>query len=364
MGDPALATPIQTTELTDFNAILEPIRKQYDLPALAGAVVKSTGLVGAGAVGVRRYGSKVPVTRNDQFHLGSDTKAMTATLVALLVEKGRLTWETTLAEAIPDMANRMALAYRKVTLEQLMAHQSGMSDESWPKGQTFQSLHDLPGTPRAQRLAYIKMILAEPPVVAPKTKFLYSNRNFAVAGFIAEQVTNIAWEELIRQQLFTPLKMTTAGFGGMGTPGKLDQPLQHHDRRHPIEPGKYSDNPEVIGPAGTVHCSIEDWAKFIALHLQGEQGKDGLLKAATLKRLHEPHYGDYTFGWIVAQRPWGGGKVLTHAGCNNQNYAVVWMAPLRDFAVLAMTNLGTDPASQACDDVAGALIGWTLKQKS
>jgi hypothetical protein len=62
-------------------------------------------------------------------------------------------------------------------------------------------------------------------------------------------------------------------------------------------------------------------------------------------------------GWLVTERPWGGGRVLTHAGSNTMNYAVAWLAPRRDFAVLAATNLGGNKAASACDEAAAALIG-------
>jgi CubicO group peptidase (beta-lactamase class C family) len=146
----------------------------------------------------------------------------------------------------------------------------------------------------------------------------------------------------------------------MGTPGKIDQPWQHtlSEKMHnPIGPGPLSDNPVVIAPAGLVHCSVGDWAKFIQSHLRGEKGLPGILRPDTFKMLHTA-YGDYGFGWMTVQRSWGGGRVLTHAGSNNQSYAVVWMAPLRDFAVLVMTNQGGDEAFKACDETAFALINY------
>src|ERR1700727_2617142 len=103
----------------NLNSLLEPILKKYELPALAGAIVTSKGLVAVGAVGVRKYGTDTPVTVNDQFHLGSDTKAMTATLLATLVEEGKLSWTTTLEQAFPELVSgqqsKMNPAYRKVT---------------------------------------------------------------------------------------------------------------------------------------------------------------------------------------------------------------------------------------------------------
>jgi len=350
----------------NLNSLLDPILKKYDLPALAGAIVTSKGLIAVGAVGVRKYGTDSPVTINDQFHLGSDTKAMTATLLGMLVEEGKLSWNSTLDQLFSDLAAKMNPAYRKVTLEQMLAHRAGFSDESWPKGKTFGDMHRVPGTPREQRAVYVAMILSEPPANEPGTKYLYSNRSYAVAGAIAERIANDSWENLMRKRIFQPLSMQSCGYGAMGTPGftdpkKIDQPWQHMvltlGVHKPIEPGPLADNPPVIGPAGTVHCSIVDWGKFVTAHLRGEQGQPGILKPETFKHLHtQPFGGDYGFGWLAADRSWAGGLALNHAGSNTQNFAVVWMAPAKDFAVLVTTNQAGGETFNACDATAAALI--------
>ena len=364
----AVAVPIllasvvgaETPSPQDLRSLLQPILKKYDLPALAGAIVTSHGLVAVGAVGVRKYGTNTPVAINDQFHLGSDTKAMTATMLATLVEEGKLSWGTTLEQAFPDLGKTMDPAYRKVTLEEMLAHRAGFTDESWPKGKNLSDMYQLPGTPREQRRAYVAMILAEPPVSEPGTKFLYSNRSYAVAGAMAEAVADDSWENLMRKRLFLPLGMDSCGFGAMGTVGAIDEPWQHTlllNWHRAIAPGPQADNAPVIGPAGTVHCSIVDWAKFVQAQLRGERGETGILKPETFKRLHTPPLGgDYGFGWMVVERSWAGGRALTHSGSNTMNYATVWMAPAKDFAVLVMTNQAGGDTFQACDETASALI--------
>ena len=367
----AFSGPQNRNAPENLNSLLDPIRKKYDLPALAGAIVSSKGLAAAGAVGVRKYGTDTPVTVDDQFHLGSDTKAMTATMIATLVEEGKISWSTTLEQVFPELSAKMNPAYKKVSLEQLLAHRSGFTDESRPQGKDFGDMNKLPGTPREQRAAYIAMVLAEAPVNEPGSTYLYSNRNYAVAGAMAERVANDSWENLMQKRIFDPLGMQTCGFGAMGAPGasdaknsdpkKITQPWQHtlltFGIHRAIAPGPQSDNPPVIGPAGTIHCSVVDWGKFVTAHLRGEQGEAGILKPETFKRLHTPSFGgNYAFGWLVVDRSWAGGRALNHAGSNNMNFAIVWMAPLKDFAVLVMTNQAGGETFKACDDAASALI--------
>ncbi len=359
------ATPAQKAPHApaDLNPLLQPILEKYDLPAVAGAIVTSTGVIGAGAVGVRKYRSKISVTIDDQFHLGSDTKAMTAVILAMLVEKKQLGWTTTLASALPELAPKMDSAYRNVTLEQLLSHRAGFTAETAPRGKSLLDLHRLPASPREQRWAYAEMILREPPEASPGTKYIYSNRSYAIAGVIAEKIANKPWEDLMREWLFNPLGMNSCGFGAMGTPGKINEPLQHilkFGTHIPVEPGPLADNPAAIAPAAAVHCSVLDWAKFIQANLRGEKGLSGILKPETFKKLHTPPYGDYAFGWLVLDRTWAGGRAFAHAGSNTQNYANAWFAPQKDFGELVMINQGGDAAAKASDDAASALIKYAL----
>ena len=341
---------------------LEEIRAKHDVPALAAAVIRDGRLLTYAAVGVRKRGEDVPVTAWDKFHLGSCTKAMTATLVEVLVEQKQLRWEMTLAEALPDLADGMHPGYRKVTLLQCAAHRSGMpgADKTWPVGMDFLAVHALPGPPRAQRRAYVEKILAQPPAARPGTRFLYSNAGYAVLGAVCEQAADSPWEDLMEKHIFRPLRMTRTGFGAMGSPGPITEPWQHkvfEGKETPLEPGPLIDNPPAIGPAGTVHCQITDWAAFVEAHLDGAGGRLTPLAVKDWKRLHTPPLGgDYALGWGTAERGWAKGTALTHAGSNGMNYAVVWLAPEANFAVLVATNTGAEAAPKACDDVAAAMV--------
>jgi hypothetical protein len=108
---------------------------------------------------------------------------------------------------------------------------------------------------------------------------------------------------------------------------------------------------------------LESWGRFITDQLRGSEGKPGLLQVASYERLRQKSGGgDYALGWLVVMRDWGGGEVLTHAGCNTMNYAVAWLAPARDFAVLVVCNQGDAAAEKATDAAAGVLIHQWLNR--
>jgi CubicO group peptidase (beta-lactamase class C family) len=362
---PTSAAPAPTTR--DVSPEIARIIEKSNVPGMVVAVVEGDRIVMSGAAGARKRGSDAKVTLDDQFHIGSDTKAITATLCAMLVEDGKLSWSTTIGDAFPKLRDRMNVDYRNVTLEQLLTHHGGA-----PPNLDFNGLwsrlwshHD----PVESRQALLEgVVIGQAPVAPPGTKYVYSNSGFAIAGHMAETVMKTPWEQLVRKRIFAPLKMTSAGFGAPGTAAKLDQPRGHKPDGTPVEPGPAADNPPAIGPAGTIHCTIGDWAKFISLHLRGEQaGSAPLLKPESFKKLHAPVTGkdaaepDYAMGWLVTSRPWAGGECLTHAGSNTMWYAVAWVAPRKNFAVLVMCNQGGDGAAKACDDAASALIVEYLK---
>jgi CubicO group peptidase (beta-lactamase class C family) len=358
-GDPAKPAP------RDVSPVLEQLVRKHRVPGMVAAVIEGNQIRLAGAAGVRRVGGGEKVEFADVMHVGSCTKAMTATLCAMLVEEGKLSWTTTVAEALPELKGDIHPDYQAVTLEQLLTHRAGVPGDVSAR-QVWGMLRNVKGATVAARRQLVRDVLSRPPVHTPGSNFLYSNGGYCTAGHMAETVTGVPWEELISRRLFEPLKMTTAGFGPPGRMGSVDHPRGHSAGGLPFEPGPLADNPPSLGPAGTVHCSVEDWSKFIALHLRGAEGDARLLKAETFTRLHTAAAGPgdaYAMGWGAAERPWGGGTVLTHAGSNTLWYAVTWLAPKRNFAVMVMCNQGGDNAAKATDDACGALIEEYLKAK-
>lgn len=346
----------------DVSDILEPIRSENKLPALAAAKIESGRLVALGAVGVRQADGTERVTLGDRFHIGSCTKSMTATLCALLVEHGKLQWTSTVSEVFADQAEKIHVELHDVTLEQLLTHRSGLPEDRTPDPILWLTIRSLTGPLPEQRRALVELVLKQQPTAQPGSKHQYSNLGYTLAGAMCERVTGQSWEQLMRDELFTPLDMATAGFGPPGSADVVDQPRGHVSlgtEMKALPPGEFADNPQVIGPAGTVHCSLADWAKYAAFHLRGARGEEPRLPAEVFQKLHTPLPGDeqsYAFGWVAAERGWAGGKVLMHAGSNRMWYAVVWLAPNKNAAYLAATNAGNDQAAQACDKAITKLI--------
>src|SRR5882672_3704353 len=112
---------------------------------MVAAVLRGERIIAQGAAGVRKRGTAERITLDNQFQLGSCTKAMTATLVAMLVEEGKLNWATTLGELFADTVKPMHPAWEKVTLRQVLAHRASLRLE--PDGQ---GVAELVRPPRAR----------------------------------------------------------------------------------------------------------------------------------------------------------------------------------------------------------------------
>ena len=176
--------------------LLVPIRQKHRVPAIAAALVTSKGLVTVGVVGTRKRGTEIAATLNDQWHLGSDTKAMTATLVAKLVEKGRLKWESTVAEVFPDLAAGFDAEARTITVLQLLSHRSGLKPNP--------DLVVYGGADGAkERLRVVKDELSKAPQHKPGTHYEYSNLGYAIAGAITERITGKSWEQAMQDEVFS-----------------------------------------------------------------------------------------------------------------------------------------------------------------
>jgi CubicO group peptidase (beta-lactamase class C family) len=347
-----------------LDSLLTPYLDKYGLPALAAAVVMDGKVVAAGAVGTRRTGEKFPVTVNDRFHVGSDTKAMTATLAAIFVEEDKLRWESTMADVFPELAEKMDSGLRRVTITQFLSHTSGVPSDNDVFGELLEKAMTQDGNLDEMRYWLVKQWSTQPLVSEPGTKFAYANMNYVIAGAMIERVGGKTWDELITERIFTPLGLRSAGLGPQATLGKIDATLGHmviDGKPKAFLAGPNGDNPLVVGPAGIAHMSVLDFARWAGWNAgEGKRGPK-LVRPETLQKLHTPVIsmeiknprpgtptsGRYALGWGYVTVDWTPEPFLMHAGSNEKNLAHIWVDPKRDFAMVLVTNIGGSKADQA-----------------
>jgi CubicO group peptidase (beta-lactamase class C family) len=313
--------------------------------AVGGIVTGPERTLRALVSGSRRHGHDEPVEVAHRWHIGSNAKAMTAVLYASLVEQGRAGWDMTAGAAFPGLA--MHAAWRSVPLTAFLSHSSGLSDRgllgAWRLINSELDERPLP----KQRRGFVAEALADPPA-GTAGKFEYANANYVLVGSAIERITGAPWEEAMKRLLFEPLGLASAGFGPPGAA----QPWGHKARffglgpRRAVAPGPAADNPPFLFPAGAVHLSLEDYARFLRLFLTGGAG---LLKPETIRRLTTPTPAgsNYALGWGVREATAAGGQALAHEGSNTMWYASCLVAPRLGLAAAAVSNDGTATGAAA-----------------
>ena len=362
-----------TSAQTSLDAVLVPFLARYELPAVAAAIVKGGKVVAVGAVGTRKAGAKIPVTVNDRFHLGSDTKAMTALLAAMFVEEGKIRWNSTVSEVFPEFSTKIDPGLRRVTLEQLLSHTSGIPSDNTVFGDLLAKSMLQDGNLDELRYWLVQQWIVQPLESEPGTKFAYANMNHVIVGAIIERVAGKTWDELITERVFAPLGLRSAGLGSQATLGKIDAPLGHvviDGRTKPFLAGPNGDNPPIIGPAGIAHMSVLDFARWAGWNAgEGKRGPK-LVQPETLKKLHTPVIsmldkkdaapgtpprGKYALGWGQLPVEWAPEPLIYHGGSNEKNLAHIWLEPKRDFAMVLVTNIGGSKANEALNALAPEL---------
>lgn len=328
-----------------FADYLDKTVSDENIPGIIAAIADSNGIILIGSAGERKINSSEEITTNDLFHLGSCTKAMTSALLATLVAEDEIQWETTLLDAFPELEDIIHQDFHNITLHELVTHRAGLESNAtdW---RAYEGLE------LTERRLSILIDNLENPSSFLQGEYNYSNLGYMIAGCMAERITGRSWETLIRERIFEPLGMSSAGFGPPGTVGEIDQPWGHYkvnSRWRAVQ----RDNPEALGPAGRVHCTFEDWAKFMSLFLK--KGNTTVLERNQLNALIEP-VGDYACGWGVAQRDWGNGTVLNHTGSNTMWCVTVWVAPEINRTYFAGTNSYDENSAMLIDKVIRNLI--------
>ncbi len=346
---------------------LVPYLLRFQLPAVAAAVVKNGKILAAGAVGTRRLGTETPVTINDKFHIGSDTKAMTSLLAGMLVEEGKLRWNTTVGEIYPELVDKMSKGVKDITLEQLLSHTSGIPGDSMEHVPLISfSVTDDAANLDGMRYTLVTRLLPLALHAQPGERFEYSNLGYTLAGAMMERVTGKSWEELVVARIFDPLKLSSAGFGPQSSLGRVDAPLGHAaDKDGKLQAflaGPAGDNPLVIGPAGLAHMSVLDFATWAAWN--AAEGKYGppLAKPETIRKMHTkvvdmppkpdapvgtPSSGGYGLGWGTVSLPFAPEPLVFHGGSNNMNLAYIVLQPKQELGLVTMTNISGPKANEA-----------------
>jgi len=354
-GTTPTTEPATTTMADDFSldTLVENMTAENAVPGMAAMVFNDTEILDQAIAGVRQNGGTDAITLEDRFHIGSNTKALTAALIGRLVERGDLSFDMTLSEVFSDLSV-IDSSFQDVTIRQLLSHTAGIDDIAALES-GLEDVVDDNDNPAEQRAAATKFLLARPSDNPPGEAHAYSNVGYALVGATAEAVTGLSFSELMEQEVFEPLGITTCDFGTPTDP--TGQPLGHDEDNQPV-PLDDVEDPDALSPAGSVtYCSLEGWARFLQETIRAYNGESDWLSVETMATIVTPIADDYALGWLVIDM--GDGRLsFAHDGSNTLNYSSAWITPEERIGWIVVTNASVDPGG-----LAASMVGMQIAQE-
>jgi CubicO group peptidase (beta-lactamase class C family) len=356
----------------DIDAQVARAMREFQVPGMAVAAVRGGEVVLARGYGVRRLGGPEPVDAHTRFGIGSNTKAMTAVLMAMLVDEGRVRWDDRVVDHLPEFALADSVATHRLTIRDLFAHRSGL-------GPGAGDLLFFPGTgvSRADAVARVRRL---PLRTGFRERYGYGNLLYVTAGALIERVTGKSWEENLRERLLDPLEMgdARAGSDAFAAGANVAAPhLRLDGRLQAVAPASF----DAGGPAGSVNGSAADLARWMIAELDsGRAGGRRLWSTARTRELWAaqtpvpvadppPELPGWranfvAYGLGVVLRDYRGLKLVYHAGEVPGYYSHVYLVPDRGIGVAVLTSAETPASHAVAMRIVDALIGapesdWT-----
>src|SRR5688572_23989385 len=186
----------QSAPLDGFEAYAAKAARDWKVPGLAIAVVKDGSVAFAKGFGVRELGKPEPADAHTLFAIGSTTKAMTAALVGMLVDEGKLGWDDPVVKHLPSLQFKDPYMTKEITVRDLLTHRGGLGNADFLWYAQDNSTSDI-----LQRVRYLD------PAYSMRSRFIYQNVMYAAAGAVIEAVDRRSWSEAIKARIFEPLGM-------------------------------------------------------------------------------------------------------------------------------------------------------------
>ncbi len=272
--------PVLRKKLGDFDAYMQKVVKDWNVPGIGVGVVVQGELVFAKGYGFRDYARKLPFTPQTTVPIASNTKLFTAIASGLLVEEGKLDWDRPVREFVPTIRFYNDDLTATVTIRDMLSHRTGITrhDSIWYKSAfTRKELFE--------RLKYLE------PSQPLRQTFLYNNMMYAGSGYVIELLSGKTWEEFVQERILSPLGMTSTVFSIDDMVKQPDHGVPFTERRDSFELHEipYYREAAGVGPAGSLNSNLQDMAKWVAaLMNDGKAGGKTVIPASVLKATLAP----------------------------------------------------------------------------
>ncbi len=330
----------------EIDALVNRTLTTFDVPGISVLVIKDKKIVHAKGYGVRSLNSKLPVNENTLFGIASNSKAITAAALGILMEEGKLSWDSKVTDFIPEFKMYDPYVTAEFTIRDLLTHRSGLGLGAgdlmfWPDQNDF-TKEDI-----IHNLRYLR------PVSSFRSKYDYDNLLYIVAGEIVHRASGMSWEDFVQKRIFDPLEIKTAApsYKLLKDASNVIDPHFYVDGELQVIRRDWSENANA---AGGIYSSTIDMSKWMMCLLNG--GKYGqklekqLFSEKTLAEMWKPqtilntgspgpyntNFAAYGLGWVITDIK--GHKQVSHTGGLAGIVTQTTLIPSLDLAILVYTN--------------------------
>jgi CubicO group peptidase (beta-lactamase class C family) len=327
----------------DFASLVRRLMDRDQIPGVALGVVERGELVYARGFRYRDLDSRLPVTPDTLFPLGSCSKAFTATAIALLADEGKIGLDTPVRTYLPDFALQDPAASAALTPRDLLTHRSGL-----PRHDLFWYAAPFSRLELCRRLRFLE------PAGPPRVRWRYNSLMFVVAARIVERVSGQSWESFVQARLLRPLGMRRTVLSPEAMEADADHAAPHAVREGRVQRIPMLKGLHAVAPAGAVQSSMRDLARWLAFHATRSPA---LLRARLWRELHRPRaempapdqpevqHRSYALGWI--HESYRGHTLVVHDGGIDGFTAHLGFVPGTGKGLIVLVNRERAPALRA-----------------
>ncbi|MBW4888374.1 serine hydrolase [Mucilaginibacter sp. HMF5004] len=339
----ALAQTINRTKFIadSLDAYINRALTNWRVPGAAICIVKDNKVVLMKGYGVKELGLNNKVDENTLFMIGSNTKAFTATALAILEDQKQLSLDDKVTKYIPTFKLDNQLAGQDVRLRDLLCHRLGFG--------TFQGdftywTSDLSRDEVIEKMSHVKALYPF------RTRWGYTNAAFVAAGQVITKVTDRSWESYIKDYFFAPLGMGYSKVLSKDMPTVYNKAAAHTIADGRLVPITYPmiDN---LAPAASISSSVNDMSKWVLCLLNdGKVGPRQVIPFSAIKAtrtaqdiIGEDHHpdgstSDLLYGLGFELETYAGHRIVMHTGGVNGFVSSVTMVPDERLGIIILTN--------------------------
>jgi CubicO group peptidase (beta-lactamase class C family) len=359
--------PVKTADpFAGLDTAFQRVLKDQKAVGFAVAVVNKNKIIYAKGFGYRDNEKKLPVTPNTLFAIGSCTKAFTASVLGLLNKDGKVDFDKSPREYLPQLHFYNKEMDDEITIRDMMCHRTGLPrhDLSWYLFKTSSRDSLL------QRIKYLE------PTAPVRQIFQYNNFMFLLQGMIAEKLTGKSWEENVKEKIFTPLAMNTSNFSIHTMEKSGDASLGYAVVKDSIIKKLDYYDIDAMGPAGAINSNVNEMANWVITWINGGKfnGKEILPSSYVTQAMSsqmvaapglpdpeipDAQFSNYGFGWFLSS--YRGHYRVEHGGNIDGFSASTSFFPTDSIGIIVLSNQNGSPVPGIVRNIiADRLLG--LKQ--